>query len=102
MSRLPKNHTAYFHRDAVYHWEVIPIWQDAADYEKNIRWVRELWDAFAPFTSNGVYVNTMVDEGQERVVAAYGEETYKKLTNIKKQYDPTNLFRLNQNIKPAA
>ena len=100
-SRLPQNHTAYFHRDAVYHWEVIPIWQDAADDEKNIGWARELWDAFAPFTSKGVYVNTMVDEGQERVVAAYGEETYKKLTALKKKYDPTNLFRLNQNIKPA-
>ena len=102
VARAPGGQTAYFHRDAVYNFEVISTWQDAADDEKNVRWARELWDEFAPFASNSVYVNSLGEEGQDRVVAAYGMETYNRLAALKKKYDPTNLFRLNQNIKPAA
>jgi len=103
VSRVPKDQTAWSHRDAVlYHFEVISVWQDPADDEKNVRWARELWDAFMPFTSGGVSVNHLGDEGQERVLASYGAETYHRLASLKKKYDPTNLFRLNQNIKPTA
>jgi hypothetical protein len=103
VSRVPKDQTAWCHRDAVlYHFEVISVWQDPADDEKNVRWARELWDAFMPFTSGGVSVNHLGDEGQERVLASYGAETYHRLASLKKKYDPTNLFRLNQNIKPTA
>jgi hypothetical protein len=103
VSRVPKDQTAWFHRDAVlFQFEVISVWQDPADDEKNVRWARELWDAFMPFTSGGVSVNHLGDEGQERVLASYGAETYHRLASLKKKYDPTNLFRLNQNIKPTA
>ena len=101
VSRVLKDQTAYSHRDAVYHFEVISIWPDAADDERNVHWARELWDEFEPFASNGVYVNSLGEEGQERVLAAYGAETYQRLGALKKKYDPTNLFRLNQNIKPT-
>ena len=102
VSRLPKNQTTYFHRDAAYSFEAISAWQEPADDEKNVRWTRELWDRFAPFASSGVYVNSLGEEGQDRVVAAYGAETYNRLAALKKKYDPANLFRFNQNIKPAA
>jgi hypothetical protein len=103
VSRVPKDQTAWCHRDAVlFQFEVISVWQDPADDEKNVRWARELWDAFMPFTSGGVSVNHLGDEGQERGLASYGAETYHRLASLKKKYDPTNLFRLNQNIKPTA
>ena len=99
-SRLPKDETAYFHRDAGYHVEIISAWQDPADDEKNVRWTRELSEAMRPFGTGGVYVNGLGDEGEERVRAAYSAATYERLAALKKKYDPTNLFRLNQNIKP--
>ena len=102
VSRVPKDQTAYFHRDAVYHLEIISAWQDPSEDEKNVRWVRELFEELGPFGSKGVYVNALGDEGGERVVAAYGAPTYQRLTDLKNKYDPTNLFRLNQNIKPTA
>jgi FAD/FMN-containing dehydrogenase len=102
ISRVPQDQTAWFHREASYQFEVISVWQDPADDEKNVRWAREVWDAFRPFTSGGVSVNHLGDEGEERVLAAYGADTYHRLASLKKMYDPTNMFRLNQNIKPTA
>jgi FAD/FMN-containing dehydrogenase len=69
----------------------------------NIRWVRQTWDAMQPFSSGAVYVNYLgqvADEGAERIKDAYGVAKYERLLALKKQYDPTNLFRLNQNINP--
>ena len=63
-------------------------------------WARQLGDAVAP-SSSGVYVNELADEGEDRVRSAYGAETYARLAALKRTYDPTNLFRLNQNIKPG-
>ena len=103
VSRVPTDQTAWSHREAVlYQFEVISVWQDPAEDEPNVRWARELWDAFLPFTSGGVSVNHLGDEGQERVLASYGAETYHRLAVLKKKYDPTNVFRLNQNITPTA
>ena len=65
---------------------------------------RALWEAMQPFSTGGVYVNYLgqeADEGAERVKAAYGSAKYERLVALKNKYDPTNFFRLNQNIKPT-
>jgi hypothetical protein len=72
VSRVPQNQTAWSHWEAVlFQFEVISVWQDPAEDEPNVRWARELWDAFLPFTSGGVSVNHLGDEGQERVLASF-------------------------------
>ncbi len=64
------------------------------------RWAVDYWDATHPYSAGGAYVNFMMDEGQERVRATYGPN-YERLTEVKAQYDPGNVFRINQNILPA-
>ncbi|MER8637893.1 MULTISPECIES: BBE domain-containing protein [unclassified Mesorhizobium] len=76
------------------------IWDYPSDDETHIRWARDLWDAMRPFSTGGVYANNLGEEGTDRVLAAYGEN-YPRLAALKNKYDPTNFFRLNQNIKPA-
>ena len=66
----------------------------------NIAWTRALSTAIRPFTTGRVYVNFIGDEGQDRVVASFGAETYARLQELKARYDPENLFRTSQNIKP--
>ena len=63
-------------------------------------WTKEYFDALHPYSAGGAYVNSMMEEGQERVRASFGEN-YDRLAAIKKKYDPTNFFRVNQNIRPA-
>ena len=101
IGRVPTSETAYAQRDAAYDCFPISIWESPADDEANIRWARELWSAMRPFSTGGVYVNNLGDEGQERVRAAYGVN-YERLVALKTRYDPTNFFRLNQNIEPSA
>ena len=96
-----RGETSYVHRSAAYHFEVIGAWQDPAEDEKNINWTRDVWEAMRPFASGGVYVNALGDEGDSRVREAYGTETYQRLVALKNKLDPTNLFRLNQNIVPT-
>jgi FAD/FMN-containing dehydrogenase len=64
-------------------------------------WAKAYWKAVHPYTMGGAYVNFMMEEGEERIQATYGEN-YARLSAIKKKYDPDNVFRVNQNIKPAA
>ena len=67
-------------------------------------WGRELWAALQPFAADGVYVNYLGDavvEEPDRVRAAYGPAIYERLAALKRTYDPTNLFCMNQNILPA-
>ena len=78
----------------------LSVWTDPADSQRNIRWARELFAAWEPHLPRAVYVNDLGDEGEERAQSAYGEN-YARLVALKNQYDPTNLFRLNQNIKPT-
>jgi FAD/FMN-containing dehydrogenase len=66
-----------------------------------IPWVKNYWEALHPLSAGGAYVNFMMDEGQERVQATY-RDNYDRLLTIKNKYDPTNLFRVNQNIRPTA
>ena len=77
------------------------LWEDPADDEANIAWTRELGAAMKPFTTGRVYVNFIGDEGQERVVASFGRDGYRRLQALKDRYDPDNMFRTTQNIKPS-
>jgi FAD/FMN-containing dehydrogenase len=104
VKRVGINDTAFNYRNARYNLLIVGIWTDPAAKTENVRWVRDLWDAMAPYSSGGVYVNYLgqeTDEGAERVKSAYGPEKYARLVALKEKYDPTNLFRLNQNIRPS-
>ena len=74
---------------------------DPANVDAISAWSKEYYEALHPFSAGGAYVNMMMEEGQDRVEAAYGEN-YARLAQIKAKYDPDNLFHVNQNIKPAA
>ena len=101
VARVGKDETAFDHRDADYNFAVIAKWIDPADAEANIAWARELWDAMTPF-ARGAYVNYLgVGDNAERVRAAYSPEKYARLAALKREVDPENLFRRNQNIPPA-
>jgi FAD/FMN-containing dehydrogenase len=100
ISRVPDDATAASHREAPYMWHPIACWQDAADSDREIGWVRGASDALQPFTT-GVYLNFEQDEGEEHVKTGFNEEKYARLTELKGKYDPDNLFRVNQNIPPA-
>ena len=76
-------------------------WEDPADDAANIAWVRNYRKANAPFTTGGVYLNFIGDEGEERIKAAFGAEKHERLTQIKSEYDPGNVFAGNQNIRPT-
>jgi len=100
IARVPTSETAYANRNALYDCFPIAIWDDPADHAANTRWARDLWTAMRRFSTGGVYANNLGDEGEERVKAAYGGN-YPRLAALKKAYDPTNFFRMNQNIRPA-
>ena len=99
-NRVAADATAYRHRDVEFIMNVHGRWETAAEDESGIAWCRELFDAMTPFATGGVYVNFMTEEEEQRVQAAYGD-SYDRLAQLKSKYDPTNLFRLNQNIRPS-
>lgn len=99
VSRVGAMDTAYNYRSAPYLLNVHTRWENAADDEKMIGWARKLYEDSKPY-ADGVYVNFMSDEGQERVHDAYPKETWDKLVALKRKYDPDNCFRMNQNITP--
>jgi FAD/FMN-containing dehydrogenase len=88
-------------RDAAYDCFPVSIWTDPAGDEAYIAWGREMYAAMRSFATGGVYVNNLGDEGEDRVKAAYGENC-DRLAALKRKYDPDNLLRLNQNIRPAS
>ncbi len=100
VGRVPADRTAYGHRDAQYVMNVHGRWADPAKDEACIAWARDLLRATTPFATGSVYVNFMTEDDQDRVKAAYGGN-YARLAALKQRYDPTNLFRMNQNIQPA-
>ena len=91
---------AYPHRDVQFIMNVHGRWDDAADDERGIGWSRSLFNAAAPYASGGVYVNFLTADESDRVRAAYGPN-YQRLSRVKRDYDPDNLFRMNHNIQPA-
>jgi FAD/FMN-containing dehydrogenase len=102
-NRVGKEATAFNHRDAGYELIMHSIWLDQVEDEKNIRWTRELAATTLPLTGGSDYINQMgteAEEGADRIRAAFGPN-YQRLVAVKQKYDPTNLFRHNQNIKTA-
>ena len=101
--RVGADETAFVHRDWDYNFLIIARWTDPAEADRNIQWARGVWQAVQPFASGGVYVNYLEpgQEGADRVRAAYGP-VYDRLVALKNRYDPSNFFRLNQNIRPTA
>jgi FAD/FMN-containing dehydrogenase len=98
---VPANAMAYPSRDLKYILNVHGRWDDAKQDKECINWSREFFNATLKFASAGAYVNFMTEEENERVAKAYGPN-YNRLIQIKKKYDPDNLLRHNQNIKPNA
>jgi hypothetical protein len=101
-TRVAPDATAFSHRNARYDLVILSGWTDPADDDRNIAWTRELWDALAPYSLGAIYVNSVVDDDEATVKTAYRDDTYRRLTELKAKYDPTNFFKLNPNIKPAA
>jgi hypothetical protein len=102
ISRIGEDETAFGHRDASFSLVINSAWQNHDESERHIRWTREFWNALKPFSFGGAYVNFLSqDDGEERVRASYGKDKYERLIKLKNTYDPTNFFRLNQNIKPS-
>jgi FAD/FMN-containing dehydrogenase len=98
--RVAKDATAWNYRDAKWGMVMVGVSPDPADNERMIDWTRSYWSALHPYSAGGAYVNMMMEEGEDRVRASYGEH-YDRLAAIKRTYDPGNLFRVNQNITPA-
>jgi FAD/FMN-containing dehydrogenase len=98
--RVAKDATPWNYRDANWAMVMVGVSPDPADNEQMIEWTRDYWSALHPYSAGGAYVNMMMEEGQDRVRASYGDH-YDRLAVIKGKYDPNNLFRVNQNITPA-
>ncbi|HWS95472.1 MAG TPA: FAD-binding oxidoreductase [Candidatus Methylomirabilis sp.] len=99
--RIGKSDTAYSFREALFAEVIVGVDPDPANAPAITNWCKDYWEALHPYSAGGAYVNFMMDEGQDRVQATY-RDNYQRLAEIKKKYDPTNFFRVNQNIRPAA
>ena len=95
------NDTPWAYRDAAWSSVFAGVDSDPANADKIRSWCVDYFEALHPYSAGGAYVNMMMDEGQDRVRASYGDN-YDRLAQIKAKYDPGNLFRVNQNIQPNA
>jgi FAD/FMN-containing dehydrogenase len=100
-SRIPVNATAFSHRIPPFNLNIHTRWQNPADDKRCMAWAQAIHDATRPY-AEGVYVNFLSVEGEDRVREAYRADVWDRLVKIKTSYDPYNLFRMNQNIKPIA
>lgn len=99
--QVGKRDTAWSFREANFGQVIVGVDPDPANNQPMIRWAKDYWDALHPFSAGGAYVNMIMDEGEEQVKAAY-RDNYTRLVAIKNKYDPQNLFRMNQNIRPTS
>ena len=97
--RVGEGDTAFAYRDATFATVIAGMWPEPADNEANIGWVRGFYEATAPHSEPGGYVNFMAADDQERIRENY-KGNYDRLVDVKRSYDPDNLFHLNQNIRP--
>ncbi|MFQ5995536.1 MAG: FAD-binding oxidoreductase [Acidiferrobacterales bacterium] len=97
--RVSNNDTPWAYRNAKWAQVIVGVDPDPANAQKITDWTKGYWEALHPHSAGGAYVNFMMDEGQERVKATY-RDNYDRLVAVKNTYDPTNFFRVNQNIKP--
>jgi hypothetical protein len=102
IAQVPADGSAFGQRNGRFLFNAISMWEDAAASDANVAWPRDFYDAMQPFATEGVYVNFLSEEGPERVKEAYGAKKFARLQALKDEYDPTNLFRYNQNIPPSA
>lgn len=105
VARVPAGDTAFNHRASRFNLLILGMWPERHAKAENVSWVQSISETLARHASSRVYVNYLGqsgDEGVGRVEAAYGPEAYARLAALKNQYDPENLFRLNQNIEPKA
>lgn len=97
--RVASDATAFAYRDANFAPVIAGMWPDPADNDANTRWVKDYYAAIAPLSEEGGYVNFMAGDDQERIKANY-RGNYDRLVEVKRAYDPDNVFHLNQNIRP--
>lgn len=90
---------AWNYRDVNWSMVIAGVSPDSGENEKMTKWARDYWEAIHPYSAGAAYLNFMMEEGDERIRATYGDN-YKRLQEIKAKYDPDNFFRVNQNITP--
>jgi hypothetical protein len=100
VARVGEDETAFNGRGAGHTFNIGATTASADGFDEERQWVRDFWSALEPY-HRGVYVNFLMEEGDDRVRQAYGAQKYDRLTALKRKYDPENFFRLNQNIPPA-
>jgi len=100
VGQVPEDATAFGNRSAEFVLNILGRTPDAGGFAEAVDWARGCYDALEPYTTGGTYTNFM-SEGDDRLKEAYGQEKYERLVALKDRYDPTNLFRLNQNIAPS-
>jgi len=81
-------------------WWIVGVDPDPANKERLVQWAKDYWTALHPFSAGAAYLNFIMEEGEERVRVASGEN-YARLAQIRAEYDPQNLFHVNQNIRPG-
>ena len=97
--RVAGDATAFAYRDATFATVIAGMWPDPADNEANIQWVKDYYAATAPHSEAGGYINFMAEDDQHRIEDNY-KGNYDRLVDVKRKYDPNNVFRVNQNIRP--
>jgi FAD binding domain/Berberine and berberine like len=99
VARVPQDETAFHGRTAGFTFNINAATEGEAGFDREREWVRDFWSALEPHHTS-VYVNFLMEEGEERVREAYGPEKWERLKTLKRRYDPDNFFRINQNIRP--
>jgi FAD/FMN-containing dehydrogenase len=100
IARVPEDATAFTGRSAAFWVGVESMWTEPERDQDFVGWSRETWEALRPFTTAGTYVNDLVESSEELARGAYGDAKYHRLVELKRAWDPDNVFRLNQNIRP--
>jgi FAD/FMN-containing dehydrogenase len=97
-----EDETAFSQRDAAHNVNINAVWtEEDPNAERHIAWARDFFNTMQPHAGRRVYVNFLGEEGDDRVRQAYGARNYERLVKLKRAFDPTNFFRLNQNIQPG-
>jgi hypothetical protein len=99
IARVGEDETAFSGRGAGHTININATTETAAGFAEEREWSRSLWSALSPHHT-GVYVNFLMDEGEDRIRQAYGSAKYERLKALKREYDPGNVFRMNQNVPP--
>ena len=100
VARVPEDAMAFTGRSAAFWVGVEAEWREADRDDEFVSWSRAAWEDLRPFTTAGTYVNDMIESSEALVRAAYGDAKYDRLVELKRTWDPDNVFRLNQNVRP--